>query len=320
LIYPGCSGAPVFSYRSKAVIGIVIGSTTGDEIAGIAIGSIPSNVPEQMVKKGEQDSVRLALSLPRRNPDFGLAIPLDSVFKGWRELDVQIERRGGTWPMAPGPEAMRAAQPGNVESAGTAQRAQWPDSRLVPATHPFRMASELISNRLYDRFIQQCPDWGKDGECKANGTVDRHYLQHWTSAGFSPDHPVQYVSVHAANAFLRWLGEKLRKKLRLPAADEWRAAAEGGRTGSQWWDEDLHQNRVNCLETKGAISTVWEFEPNDYGINDILGNLRDMCKGTDEFLALGGWYLSPRSRLLEKSPLSPTECREDVGFRFVMDP
>jgi len=134
--------------------------------------------------------------------------------------------------------------------------------------------------------------------------------------------------------------------LRLPLDVEWQLAARAGTTTAFWWGPEYRMGWANCSED-GIGSGMQEpsvpgaFPPNPYGLFDVVGNVRELCRrsqppllpGTSrvdpwrgpaaaEGFALCGcsWLLLPTSfEIGELTPYHPELSRHDVGFRCVRD-
>lgn len=109
----------------------------------------------------------------------------------------------------------------------------WPSSRPPMEKVPvgdLQVARFEVSNRDYLPFVLANPHWRKEN---MKPTLhDGDYLKHWTSWRRFPeaisDHPVTYVSWHAAQAYCRWMGG------RLPTEAEWRMAAHADANRFPW--------------------------------------------------------------------------------------
>jgi len=159
--------------------------------------------------------------------------------------------------------------------------------------------------------------------------------------------PVASVTPEAVAEFLE-LANRGRSGpgLRLPLDAEWQLAARAGTTTAFWWGPEYRMGWANCSED-GIGSGLQEpsapgtFPPNPYGLFDVVGNVRELCRrseppllpGTSRIdpwrgpaasegfcLCGGSWLLLPISfEIGEVTPYHPELRRHDVGFRCVRD-
>ena len=113
--------------------------------------------------------------------------------------------------------------------------------------------------------------------------------------------PVINVSWDDAVAYAEWLSQKTAKNYRLPTEAEWEYAARAGTKTSRYWQEAPDQNpdpactqanvfdRGNAVRIKSTFTVTWdpfecgdpfpftapvgEFDPNAWGLRDMLGNV-----------------------------------------------
>ena len=103
------------------------------------------------------------------------------------------------------------------------------------------------------------------------------------------DHPVVHLSWHDASAYARWAGG------RLPSEAEWEYAARGGRvqTTFPWGNRLQDGGRHHCNVWQGTFPTrdraldgysgtapVNAFEPNDFGLYNVVGNVWEWTADT----------------------------------------
>ena len=106
----------------------------------------------------------------------------------------------------------------------------------------------------------------------------------WRDPGFvqGENHPVVGVSWNDALACTKWLtkrlSEKMDKDYRLPSEAEWEYAARAGTSTRYPWGEKPGTNLANFRDSGSQwsgkqTSPVGSFEPNGFGLCDMIGNL-----------------------------------------------
>jgi formylglycine-generating enzyme required for sulfatase activity len=111
----------------------------------------------------------------------------------------------------------------------------------------------------------------------------------WRDPGFTQTarHPVVCVSWDDAKAYVAWLSQTTGKKYRLPTEAEWEYAARTGTTTARYWggrhqdacqyanvDDALH----DCRDGYAQTAPVGKFQPNRFGLYDLLGNVWELTE------------------------------------------
>ncbi|MBO4582145.1 MAG: SUMF1/EgtB/PvdO family nonheme iron enzyme [Bacteroidales bacterium] len=169
---------------------------------------------------------------------------------------------------------------------------------------------------------------------------------------FNPSHfsgedlPVEQVNWYSCQQFVQKLSERTGKVFRLPTEAEWEFAARGGvksegfkYSGSNninevaWHDEDWDRGSTHPVGTKA---------PNELGIYDMSGNVREWCQDwyanaysaaaplnmennpavkVNKVLRGGGWLsYAGNCRVSNRNYSNPQTGYSNIGFRVVMEP
>lgn len=204
----------------------------------------------------------------------------------------------------------------------------------------FYMDARVVTNREFQQFIQENPEWSKDRITPE--MADQDYLNLWID-GRCPDELLDYsvinVSQVAAEAFARWIGK------RLPTEAEWEYAA-GGPERYTWstsnaFDPEQYVCALDGNQPKGALPA--QRKPNSWGLFDMCGlgwewvqdryeddyyarsprcNPLNGSLATEYSVLRGGcaytddpFYL----RIYIRGRSFPQACHEDYGFRCARD-
>ena len=153
--------------------------------------------------------------------------------------------------------------------------------------------------------------------------------------------PVEQVSWNDCQTFINKLNELTGENFRLPTEAEWEYAARGGKeskgykySGSDVLD-DVAWNPSNSSSTTHAVKTK---QPNELGIYDMSGNVREWCadwygnysssaqtdptgpsSDSDRVLRGGGWnyyYYARTCRVAYRGSYFPDSRSNGIGFRL----
>ena len=140
------------------------------------------------------------------------------------------------------------------------------------------------------------PDYDPDKTVRGDAFEGRDPKYSWTNPGFkqADDEPVVNVSWHDAVAMARWLSAKEGRVYRLPSEAEWEYTCRAGSDTTFPNGDDVHglPAIANTFDADAAVnwprwqkwalkehdgyaftSPVGRFEPNAFGVYDMLGNV-----------------------------------------------
>ena len=156
---------------------------------------------------------------------------------------------------------------------------------------PLRQPSDINTNGI----ICVYPDtmvWARDFEYSYNDPLLHSYFN---SPSYS-EYPVVGVTWEQAHAFCHWRTQLLRSQqsvvvnsYRLPTEAEWEYAARGGRKMAMYpWGDRYARDAEGCYlanfkpyrgsyhnDTGVSTMAVGQFEPNDFGLFDMAGNVAE---------------------------------------------
>lgn len=202
-------------------------------------------------------------------------------------------------------------------------------SHRVAIARGFWLDADEVSNEAYQDFVLAKPEWEQNASI-----CHGHYLQDWR--GRQPptgksQHPVVYVTWHAARAFCEWAGK------RLPTEAEWEYSARAGTTTAYWWGVTFNGTRANNRLSTQPIGNPQHRNP--WGLSDMLGNVFEwtssanmpypyrVAEGREDpnydgerSIRGGSWFLVPQYlRSAYRGYCSPGACSDLLGFRCAIE-
>ena len=170
--------------------------------------------------------------------------------------------------------------------------------------------------------------------------------------------PAVYVSWEDAQGFIKWLNQKTGHTFALPTEAQWEYACRAGTTTERFWGEGPDQackyasvadktakqkwtgwTVHNCDDGFSATAPVGSFQPNNFGLYDMLGNVWEWCEdiyandayknhslnnpiyaqsGSGRVNRGGSWDDSPASvRCANRSRSTPGNRIFYLGFRLL---
>lgn len=230
----------------------------------------------------------------------------------------------------------------------------------------FRLGKYEVTTKEFSLFIadtnypapQSCSQMDKQWFNVRAGNWGKH--QHLSSEY----EPVTCINWDAAQAYVEWLSKKTGKPYRLPSEIEWEYAARAGTTTLFHWGDDATQacrfaniadqeseaaikrdyglkpkHVTPCDDKAGYASVVGLYEPNAFGLYDMIGNIFEFtrdCMNTDfpgaatngsprltgdctqHMIRGGGWKWQPFSAGIRAAP-SADFVGSVEGFRVAED-
>ena len=216
----------------------------------------------------------------------------------------------------------------------------------------FWMGKTEVTVGQYMPFAQesgQNPVWKEAGnEYNIQTGFDDQYKK-FGSALTSENYPVVGVSWDNAKAFAQWMSGKTGKTFRLPSEAQWEYASRGGKTTARFWGNNpadacryanVDDGSHKCSDGYKYTSPVGSFQPNPFGLFDMLGNVREWVEdvyiadiygrpdkknpmytggGSNRVIRGGSWSDVPdHVRCALRGNTVPADRRYYIGFRLLM--
>lgn len=283
-----------------------------------------------------------------------------------RGAALPIPTQGEVFRDCPTCPLMKALPPGQFDQGAAAGQADASPLELprhrVNITYPVGMGVYEITVGEFKEFTQAthyeaagCQAY--DGQWQDNPELN------WNNTGFTQTalHPVACVSWRDAHEFAAWLSRKTGQKYRLPTESEWEYAARASSPEARPWKDQIEGacTEANVADqaagqqypgwkvhpcNDGYVYTapVGSFQPNAFGLYDMLGNVFEwvqdcwhpdyrgapadgsawMTRGdcTQHNLRGGSWFTAPA--LVSTSARNRFEDSyrsTSIGFRLVRE-
>lgn len=159
----------------------------------------------------------------------------------------------------------------------------------------FAVGKYEVTKAQFARFVQESGHSTDDGCRTLNGDKwEMDASKSWRNPGFSQsdNDPVVCVNWNDAKAYTQWLTKQTGKSYRLLTEAEWEYAARAGTTGPRYWGKNDNDscryanvadtsakitykfdNTFDCRDGFAATAPVGSFQPNAFGLHDMLGNV-----------------------------------------------
>ena len=229
---------------------------------------------------------------------------------------------------------------------------------------PFSIGVYEVTRAQFSAFIK-ATGYRPSTSCMTyeDGKVEQRTDRDWMHPGYqqNDDHPVVCVSLDDAEAYARWLSKSFGHQYRLPTEAEWEYAARASAGTTRYWGNDPDQaclyanvadktlqNELpvteshgfhNCTDGVVYTAAVGSYQPNRFGLFDMLGNViewtcsrfiagiyngqESICTDNPKQLRAyrgGDWFSGPNGvRLAARLGRSTNTSDQDTGFRLVYE-
>ncbi len=213
----------------------------------------------------------------------------------------------------------------------------------------FWMSTREVTVDDFRRFVE-ATGYVTDAEREGfawiyQGTKTKVDGQSWRRTRFpqTAGDPVINVSWYDAMAYCNWLARETGLHFRLPTESEWEYGCRAGAKGRYFWGEDASRAcafaNVHDRTSKNVNGYTWQsfpcndgfaqtaptgsFQPNAYGLHDMLGNVWEWTGSADgsgkRYARGGSWDDRDKYvRCANRDRLDPQFRTYSVGFRPVL--
>ena len=246
-------------------------------------------------------------------------------------------------------------------------RGEGPQVKIV-IDRPFAVGRTEITHGQFKAFVEATGHDVKNG-CRVwddtrgfNNDPEANWLDRRQPRRVKDEHPVGCVSWLDAKSYAAWLSRRTSQKYRLLTEAEWEYAARGGTSGSRFWGDASNQAcrwantfdqtaartypfpwyPATCSDGFADLAPVGQFEPNPFGLFDMIGNVWEWTEdcfapthigrpkdgsawvwegGCDRRATRGGgWLSAPERNRIAWPGRDPADFRNtQFGFRIARD-
>ncbi len=238
-------------------------------LAGWGIASLQSYERQQQTLGDERDAAIQAASIQR-----AAAQAATTAFRDCSDCPMMVVVPAGRFVMGTTPATER-------------EKSQAPP-HVVTLAKPFAISQFVVTNHEYAVFWKQRTDPG------IHYLFGCHFFEVQTVKEDELSNPATCVDWADAIGYAAWLSAKTGKKYRLLSEAEWEYAARAGTTTPYFWgtrperacayanvaDESARpiythmEHTVACNDGFPGLAPVGRFRPNQFGLYDMIGNVR----------------------------------------------
>jgi formylglycine-generating enzyme required for sulfatase activity/predicted Ser/Thr protein kinase len=214
-----------------------------------------------------------------------------------RNPNLVIPTQGEVFRDCPTCPLMKALPPGDFVQGAPADQADV--TPMEQPWHPVKIAYPLGMG-VYEVTVGEYREFAeatrhKSAGCQVyDGTWQARSDLNWNNVGYTQTatHPVACVSWRDAREYAAWLSHKTGQRYRLPSESEWEYAARAGSVTARPWNANVASACTSanvadqtaaqqypgwkvhpCADGFTYTAPVGSFQPNAFGLYDMLGNV-----------------------------------------------